>query len=127
MDSEKIDKIEARKKEIEEELERIQGTLDDSVDDVKRDISNSLNPKRIIRENPLKALGASLLLGYLSGRSSSEKSNSNSVIDLVVSELKRDASKRVVKLIISYLENRASEIAPGASEGESRSNGVKER
>lgn len=112
MAKEKIDEIEKKKQELEAELKRIQHELDDSLDDVRSDVSSRLDPVAIIKNHPLPVVGASLLIGFLAGshrrrppRSlDKETKDENGVSSTLWTELKKLATRKAVSLATDYLE-----------------------
>ena len=108
MAKDQIDKLEQKKQELEEELNHIQGELDNSIDEVRDEVSSNLDPKTLIRKYPLTTVGASALVGFLlghSGRSrSSKKSSSGEFSGALLAELKRLATKKAVSFATDYVE-----------------------
>lgn len=115
MSKEKIDELEKKKRELEEELERIQHVLDDSIIRVRKDLSTQLNPKNVVRKYPLPVVGATVVLGFLLGHSKrdeseSKKSSGNGEISsTLLSELKKLATRKAVSFATGYLENVINE------------------
>ncbi|MTI87996.1 MAG: hypothetical protein FH748_08515 [Balneolaceae bacterium] len=111
----KVTEIEKKKKELETELTRIQHDLDKSFDEVKEDVSSSLDPKAIIRKHPLPALGASVVLGFLlgsgkRGKGSDKNRSSGGLGSVLGHEVKKALMKRGVSLLFSYLDDKVEEL-----------------
>jgi hypothetical protein len=115
----KLSNLEKKKKELEEELVRIQNGIDKSIDDVKEGVSSNMDPKNVIRNYPLPIVGASLVVGFLlgrerkySGRISSKRSNTgNSFSDSGISrELKRIIAKKSLSLLMDYLDDKVASL-----------------
>jgi hypothetical protein len=126
MAQKKVDELEKKKQELEAELNKIQGELDNSIDQVREDVSSSLNPKNIIRKHPLPIVGASTLLGFLLGhkrKSSAPTSDKGGDFSgALLSELKRLATRKAINFATDYVENILEEKA---EEHLSSSNGEK--
>jgi len=126
MAQKKVDELEKKKQELEAELNKIQGELDNSIDQVREDVSSSLNPKNVIRKHPLPIVGASALLGFLLGhkrKSSAPTSDKGGDFSgALLSELKRLATRKAINFATDYVENILEEKA---EEHLSSSNGKK--
>lgn len=114
MAKDKIDELEKKKQQLQNELHELQGELDNSLDQMRDDVSNNLNPKSIIRKYPLSIVGASALLGYLLGHKGKSNSKPSSNEDAtgttgefrgtLFSELKRLATRKAVTFASNYVE-----------------------
>jgi len=115
MAKKEIDELEKKKQELEEELGQIQYELDDSIDRVRDDVSNKLDPKSIIRKHPLPIVGAATLVGFFlgnSGRSSHTKSSSGRELSgALLSELKKLATRKAISFATDYIEELLEEKA----------------
>lgn len=112
MAEEKIDELEQKKKELEEQLEMIQNELDHSIGDVRSDMSRSLAPRNIIRKYPLPSLGAAVLAGFLvghNGRRSGDGESSAGLSSALASELKRLATRKAIRFATDYVEDLLDE------------------
>lgn len=117
----KVSEIEKKKQELEKELARLQQGLDKSFDEVKEDVSTTLDPKAIIRRHPLKALGASVALGFLFGSSSSKGrsgsgDHSTGMGHVIGYELKKALMKRGVGILLDFLDDKVDEIKKHSQE-----------
>ncbi len=126
MAQKKVDELEKKKQELEAELNKIQGELDNSIDQVREDVSSSLNPKNVIRKHPLPIVGASALLGFLLGHkrksSAATSDKGGDFSGALLSELKRLATRKAINFATDYVENILEEKA---EEHLSSSNGEK--
>lgn len=109
MAEEKIDELQKKKKELEQELNNIQGELDNSIDQVREDVSSNLNPKNLIRKYPLPIVGGSALLGFLLGHKnkksvSSENDKGSNISGTLLYELKRLATRKAINFATNYVE-----------------------
>lgn len=111
MAKDKIDELENKKQQLQSELHELQDELDNSLDRMRDDVSNSLNPKSIIRKYPLPIVGASALLGYLLGNKgksnsepSSDEESTGEFRGALLSELKRLATRKAVTFASNYVE-----------------------
>lgn len=119
MAEDKRDKLEQKKKELEDELNNIQNELDDSIDHVRSDISEKLDPKSFIREHPLPVVAGAVFLGFLVGHkdhrpSASSRSHSSSDGNFTSTlwyELKRLATKKGLSFAMDFMERKFDEKA----------------
>jgi len=109
--------IEKRKKQLESELEDLESELDDNLHNARKDITNYLNPKKIVEEYPLQSVGVSVLLGYLTGKNANRKQAGSSkdnreptLVELMWNEVKKDASKKLVKILLAYLDEKTTKF-----------------
>lgn len=105
--SKQISDIEKRKVELQNELTRIQEEIDKSIDGVKEEVVESLDPKAIIRKYPLPVLGGAILLGFLIGKPKS-KVSSNSTGSLIAGEMKKALTKKGLSLLSEMIESKLS-------------------
>lgn len=106
MAKEKIDKLEEKKKELEQELQNIHHELDDSLDKVRSDVSSQLAPTQFIKRHPLPIVGLSVLTGFLLGNKKSGKSSGSSdsgLSTVLISEIKRLVTKKGISLATDYM------------------------
>ncbi|HET8864744.1 MAG TPA: hypothetical protein VFM80_03530 [Gracilimonas sp.] len=114
----KISDLEKKKQKLEEELVRIQGGIDKSIDEVKEGVSSNMDPKNIIRKYPLPVVGASLVVGFLLGKNrknteriSSKNHNTYGVSDSgITRELKRVLAKKGLSLLLDYLDDKVASL-----------------
>ncbi|SMO80233.1 hypothetical protein [Gracilimonas mengyeensis] len=114
----KLSKLEKRKKELEDELTRLQEGIDDSIDDVKEGVSSSLDPKNIIRKYPLPVVGASIIAGFLLGsKRKGGYSSSNTTAyrgessDSALSkEIKRILTRKGLSMLMDFLDDKIHEL-----------------
>ncbi|MEX0724449.1 MAG: hypothetical protein WD357_09930 [Gracilimonas sp.] len=115
----KLSNLEKKKKELEEELIRLQNGIDKSIDDVKEGVSTGMEPKNLIRKYPLPIVGASVLVGFLLGRErkyspripSKRENTGNSFSDSGISrELKRIITKKGLSLLMDYLDDKVASL-----------------
>lgn len=116
MSKDKLDEIEKKKRELQAELDRIQAELDHSFDEVRSDVSNRLQPAEFIKRYPLPVVGLSVLVGFLAGhkrrdaRSSSESdSKEDGFSSVLLSELKKLATRKAVSFATDYIEGLLSD------------------
>jgi hypothetical protein len=115
----KLSNLEKKKKELEEELIRLQDGIDKSIDDVKEGVSSGLEPKNMIRKYPLPIVGASVLVGFLLGRErkyssgipSKRENTGNSFSDSGISrELKRIIAKKGLSFLMDYMDDKVASL-----------------
>jgi ElaB/YqjD/DUF883 family membrane-anchored ribosome-binding protein len=108
-------KLEKTKKELQEEIDKIENLLDGSLGKVKNDIS-SLDPRKIVRKNPLPSVGIAVVAGLLLAISTSSKKEEGPVSkgeDLgsaFWSEIKRVAVRQIVSRTSAYIEQFLDEL-----------------
>lgn len=107
MSNDRVSQIEKKKKELENELVRIQEGIDKSIDGVKDEVAESLDPKTIIRKYPLHVVGASLLVGFLIGKPKSMSSSNNSS-SLIASEIKKALTKKGLSILSEMIEGKTN-------------------
>ena len=111
--SKKIDRIEEKKKELEANLEKIQGGIEDNLVNVRSDVTQSINPSEIIRKHPLPSVATAVVFGFLLttlGRSSKKKNTSTKAVvaDSLTQSLKKRISKKAVDIALDYIEDKIS-------------------
>ncbi|MDR8390129.1 hypothetical protein NC796_03185 [Aliifodinibius sp. S!AR15-10] len=124
MSNEELDEIKAKKEELEAELDRIQTELDSSIDKVRSDVSHKLKPSEIIKQYPIPVVGVSLLVGFLAGhkpkRSSGASHTKEGFTSLLLSELKKLATRKAVTAATDYLdeflEGKKEDLVNGVDE-----------
>lgn len=117
MAKDKADKLEQKKRELEAELNNIQHELDDSIDRVRSDVSDKLDPKSFIREHPLPVVGGAVLLGFLLGHNdrhstssvSSSSSTESTLTNTLLYELKRLATRKALSFATDFMEKKFDE------------------
>lgn len=108
MSSERISEIEKKKVELENELVRIQEGIDKSIDGVKEEVADRLDPKNIVRKYPLHVLGVSVLIGFLIGKPKSSSSSSGTG-SLVASEIKKALAKKGLSVLSEIIEGKRNQ------------------
>jgi hypothetical protein len=100
----RISEIQKKKTELENELTRIQEGIDKSIDGVKEEVADSLDPKTIVRKYPLHVLGASVLIGFLIGK----PKLSNTSGSLIASEIKKALTKKGLSMLGDIIEGKVN-------------------
>lgn len=103
MDDKNLKKLEERKRNLEIEIARLQSSLDTSIDSVKEEIAQKIDPKEIIRKHPLKSLGLSVLTGFLLAGRNRDRTQTGAGA-LAGQELKRLLISRGIGLLAEYLD-----------------------
>lgn len=111
----KLSNLEKKKKELENELARIQDGLDKSIDEVKEGVSDSVDPKNIIKKYPIPIVGASLVIGFLLGRKRKDaqplaSKSYRSSDSPMARELKRIVAKRGLSLLLDFLDDKVATL-----------------
>jgi len=98
-------------------LNNIQDELDDSLDNIKSDVSSSLDPLEYVRRHPLPVVGISVLIGFVIGKDGSEKqtssSTSNAPGDKLSSTLWYEIKRLITRKGISYASDYIEDIFGG--------------
>lgn len=122
MSKDKLNRLEEKKKSLEQELSRIQGDLDQSIDAVKEGVSDSLDPKKIVQKHPLPVFGAAVFLGFLLGGGGKSENgshrgrSSDSIGSVIGNELKHQLTKRAMSVLMDLIDQKIDEIHPGDHE-----------
>lgn len=111
MSNTKISNLEKKKKELEEELRRIQNGLDRSIDGVREDVTENLDPKNLIRKYPLPVVGGAFVLGLLLGKPKSTRrryssKNSKSLGSVIGKELRNALTKKAVSVLVDIIDDQ---------------------
>jgi len=122
--SKKIDRIEAKKRELEANLARLQSGLESNLAHVKTDVTQSISPVEVVKKYPLPVVSAAIITGFLlsriGGRKSNKKTSSKSVIaDSITSSLKKRLSKKATDMLLDYIEHRISTKSGASNDSES--------
>ncbi|TYP95511.1 hypothetical protein LX73_0818 [Fodinibius salinus] len=107
MAEDKLDELEKKKQELQQELGQIQEELDNSIDQVRDNVNNKLDPKAIIQKHPLPIVGGATLIGFLLGhdsRSSAKKSSPGEFSSALVKQLKKLATRKAISYATDYVE-----------------------
>jgi hypothetical protein len=104
MAGDRVTEIQKKKVELENELARIQEGIDKSIDGVKDEVVDSLDPKTIVRKYPLHVLGASVLIGFLIGKPKSSSSSGSG--SLIASEIKKVLAKKGLSMLGDIIEGK---------------------
>lgn len=128
----RLDELEQRKRKIRTELNQLHHQLDGSMRNAGHKAAHSILPVKWIRKKPFKAIGASLLTGFILGLSRGRgkskkirKGESGStesrpgMSSMIVDELKRVAARRAVQSIVEMVDEQL--LKPGSFR--SRENG----
>jgi hydroxyethylthiazole kinase-like sugar kinase family protein len=96
------------KKELQDEIDKIENLLGNSVGKVKSDIS-SFDPRRYVRKNPLAAMGIAVAAGFLVAASTASKKKKKAaevenLTSALVQEIKRVAVRQVAARAGRYIE-----------------------
>lgn len=119
--------LEQKKQQLRKELEEIEQALDTSIGQAKKEVATSLNPKRLIREYPLPALGASILIGFLLGKGKNTHGEfagdrgaaRSGAKSMLMHEIKHAVARRGVHLLLDFLDQKISEAKSGGESGSS--------
>ncbi len=122
--SKKIDRIEAKKQELEANLERLQSGLESNLVNVKSDVTQSISPVEVVKKYPLPVVGAAVIAGFLltrigSGKTTKKQSNNNVITDSITSSLKKRLAKKATDMALDYIEDRINSTKPSSNGSDS--------
>lgn len=100
--------LQQRKLELEAELVAIQDELDDSVDQVKKDVSTKLDPIEYVKRHPLPVLAGSVLIGYLVGKDNNDD-HENELLSTLWYEIKRMGVRKGIGMISDHADRLINE------------------
>lgn len=123
--SKKIDRVEAKKKELEANLERLQSGLETNLVNVKSDVTQSIHPAEVVKKYPLPIVGAAIVTGFLltrigKGKPKKSSSNKNVIADSISSSLKKRLSKKATEYVLDYIEDRLKVNSSAVNESDER-------
>ena len=103
------DSLEARKKALKAELEKLEGDIGDSFTDIKDDVTDQVDPRRWVQNHPLKVVGVAVLLGFLAGnKDDSGRLGRVTVVGSIVAALKTYAARKAVDQVVDFVEGMDS-------------------
>lgn len=108
--SKKIDKIAAKKLELEQNIARLQVGLEQNLEQVKEDVVQQVQPKEFIRKYPLSVVGVAVATGFLIGFSRKKRvvrSVPKSGVSSSFGEsIKKRLTQKAIDMGLDYLESR---------------------
>ena len=109
MENKNLKRLEERKQALELEITRLQTDIDSSIESVKDEISQNLDPREIIKKYPLRSLGISLIVGVMLARlGKNNKAIGTGATSMLGFELKRMLTQKGVSLLADYVDNKIS-------------------
>jgi hypothetical protein len=110
--------IRKRKKKLEDDLDLLEEDFEDRISNAQKRVLGPLQPINLIKENPFKAVGTSVLVGIalgLMGREKSSKkttkideSHKDKLFDLLLNEVKRVAAHKAATYLSDLIDERIS-------------------
>ena len=108
--SKKIDKIAAKKLELERNIARLADGLEYNLTEVKEEVSQSVKPTQVVKKYPLQVIGVAVLTGILLGYSKKRKTITSVPKSRISSTLGESIKKRLTQKALDvgldYLENK---------------------
>lgn len=107
--------IRKRKKKLEDDLELLEGNIENRISGVQKKVLGTLEPIETIKRNPLKSVGASIIIGFAigmlgNGKSSAESDHSDphkeKLADLLFSEIKRVAARKAASYLSEFMDEK---------------------
>jgi len=109
MQNNNLKRLEERKQALELEINRLQTDIDSSIESVKDEVAQNLDPREIIKKYPLRSLGVSLIVGMMFARSGKKNNVYGTGMGSMLSlELKRMITQRGVSLLGDFVDNKIS-------------------
>ena len=111
--------IRKRKKKLEDDLDLLEEDFEDRISSAQKRVLGPLQPINLIKENPFKAVGTSVLVGIalgMVGREKSSEENATSIddshkeklFDLLFNEVKRVAARKAATYLSDFIDERIS-------------------
>lgn len=109
--------IRKRKKNLEDDLELLEGNIENRISGVRKKVLGTLQPIKVIKRNPIKSVGTSILIGFAigilgDGESSDEDEVSNphkeKLTNLLFKEIKRVAARKAASYLSEFIDERMS-------------------
>jgi hypothetical protein len=122
--SKKIDRIEAKKRELEAKLARVQSGLEHNLEHVKQDVTDTVSPAEVVRKYPLQSVGLAVVAGFLLTRVGKPKktvythSTKNTIADSITSSLKKRLSKKAIDIALDIIEDKLASRSSNNPEAE---------
>lgn len=109
--------IRKRKKNLEDDLELLEGNIENRISGVRKKVLGTLQPIEVIKRNPIKSVGTSIILGFAIGMLGHEKStgehevsnpHKEKLTSLLFSEIKRVAARKAASYLSEFIDERMS-------------------
>lgn len=109
--------IRKRKKKLEDDLELLEGNIENRISGVQKKVLGTLEPIETIKRNPFKSVGTSIVIGFVLGmlgdkRSPGESEGSNphqeKLANLLFSEIKRAAARKAATYLSEFIDEKIS-------------------
>ena len=106
-----------KKKKLEDELEMLEGNIEQRFSGVQKKVLGTLEPLETIKQNPLKSVGTSVLIGFAIGMIGYKRSPNDEELDdlhrekflnLFFNEFKRVAARKAATYISEILDQSLS-------------------
>lgn len=107
--------IRKRKKKLEDDLELLEGNIENRISGVQKKVLGTLEPIETIKRNPLKSVGTSIIIGFAigmlgNGKSSVENDRSDphkeKLANLLFSEIKRVAARKAASYLSEFMDEK---------------------
>lgn len=108
----RLNAIQSRRAELQLELEQIENSIGDNIDDIKEGIQEKTDPKHWIRKYPLASLGVAVGVGLLLGAGKGEgntRGGRGPAVSALLGELKKVLVAKTIATIVSSAEQYFSE------------------
>ncbi len=110
--------IRKQKKKLEDDLELLEGNIENRISGVQKKVLGTLEPIEAIKRNPFKSIGTSIIIGFAFGMLGDEKSssvegggsdsNKEKLAHLLFSEIKRVAARKAATYLSEFIDEKMS-------------------
>ncbi|MDZ7719242.1 MAG: hypothetical protein U5K72_10545 [Balneolaceae bacterium] len=110
--------IRKRKKKLEDDLELLEGDFEKRISSAQKKVFGPLQPIELIKKNPFKSVGTSILVGVAiglmgKGKSATEStsvddSQKEKLFDLLFTEVKRVAARKAATYLSDFIDEKIS-------------------
>lgn len=111
--------IKARKDKLDREIDEIEQRLESRMNKVQRTVLGTLKPLSAIRDNPFKAVGTAVLVGFILGLPRRKKSapgiTKSRFHALLFDELKRIAARKAVEYTSDFMDEKIASARKSSS------------
>ena len=107
-----IKEIKARKKALEEEIDRLENKYAKKSERMKKRVDSTLKPIKRIKEHPFASIGLAVFAGFIIGlpgrrkRKSDTASDTDKFSSMVATELKLLAARRTIDFVSEFVDNK---------------------
>lgn len=111
-----MSEIRKRKKKLEDDLELLEGDFENRILSVQSKLMGTLEPLEIIKKNPFKAVGTSVVIGLAIGLIGEKKRgegeehtadiHKEKLVHLLLNEFKRVAARKAASYLSDFIDKK---------------------